>query len=116
MDIDGTTFHTSHINCLELQAVINGLNWRLHKLSHHRKRVLHLVDLQVVASILAKGRTSSFRLRKGAQKLDSLLLCSGIKLAVGYCHSSDNPSDVPSRWAEWKPASKSANKREDTFT
>ena len=100
--------HTTHINCLELHAVINSLNWRLRKLSHHRKRVLYLVDSQVVASIISKGRTSSYRLRKGIQKLNSLLLASGIKLAVGYCHTSDNPADIPSRWAD-KTEKKSAS-------
>lgn len=102
--------HTSHINCLELQAVINSLNWRLRKLSRHRKRVLHLIDSQVVASIITKGRTSSFRLRKGIQKLNSLLLASGIRLAIGYCHTSDNPADIPSRWAD-KSGKKTENKK-----
>ena len=100
--------HTSHINCLELQAVINSLDWRLRKLSNHRKRVLHLVDSQVVASIISKGRTSSFRLRKGIQKLNSLLLASGIKLAIAYCHTTDNPADIPSRWADRQSDAKNA--------
>lgn len=98
--------HTSHINCLELQGVINSLQWRLRKLGAHRKRVLHLVDSQVVASVIAKGRTSSFRLRKGIQKLNALLVASGIRFSVGYCHTSDNPADLPSRWASKKPAKK----------
>ena len=107
--------HPAHINALELQAVVNSLNWRLRKLSNHRKRVLHLIDSQVVACVIAKGRTSSFRLRKALQKLNSLLLTSGIKLAVAYCHTSDNPSDIPSRWAE-RPTSKSGNKKGERST
>lgn len=98
--------HTSHINCLELQGVINSLQWRLRKLGAHRKRVLHLVDSQLVASVIAKGRTSSFRLRKGIQKLNALLVASGIRFSVGYCHTSDNPADLPSRWASKKSAKK----------
>lgn len=94
--------HTSHINALELQAVVSSLQWRLRKLSNYRKRVLHLVDSQVVACVIAKGRTSSYRLRKGLQKLNSLLLASGVKLCVGYCHTSENPADIPSRWSETK--------------
>ena len=97
--------YPSHINALELQAVVNGVSWRLRKLSNHRKRVLHLVDSQVVASIISKGRTSSFRLKKGIQRLNTLLLCSGVKLAVGYIHTTDNPADLPSRWAD-KPSEK----------
>eukprot|EP00438_Fugacium_kawagutii_P003614 Skav205175 [mRNA] locus=scaffold1525:127953:129509:- [translate_table: standard] len=102
--------HTSHINCLELQAVINSLNWRLRKIGAHRKRVLHLVDSQVVASVIAKGRTSSFRLRKGIQKLNCLLVASGIRISVGYCHTSDNPADLPSRWANNKFVKKNGDK------
>eukprot|EP00438_Fugacium_kawagutii_P036537 Skav228171 [mRNA] locus=scaffold1728:18157:20618:+ [translate_table: standard] len=53
--------HSAHINCLELQSVVNSIQWRLRRSSHHRKRVLHLVDSQVVASVIAKGRTSEAR-------------------------------------------------------
>ena len=106
----------SHINCLELQAVVNSLNWRLRKLGNHRKRVLHLVDSQVVASIVAKGCTSSFRLRKALQKLNQLLLASGIKLSIAYCHTTDNPADIPSRWADRKKIKRNAatSEREST--
>ena len=108
----------SHINCLELQAVVNSLNWRLRKLGNHRKRVLHLVDSQVVASIVAKGRTSSFRLRKALQKLNQLLLASGIKLSIAYCHTTDNPADIPSRWADRKKIKRNAatSERESTWS
>jgi hypothetical protein len=94
--------HHSHINALELQGVVNSLQWRLRKLANYRKRVLHLVDSQVVASVVAKGRTSSFRLRKGLQKLNSLLVTSGIRFCIAYCHTSENPADIPSRWSERK--------------
>lgn len=97
--------HSAHINCLELQAVVNSIQWRLRRSGSHRRRVLHLVDSQVVAAIIAKGRTSSFRLRRGLKRLNSLLVASGVTLCVGYVHTSDNPSDIPSRWA-----SKSAGK------
>lgn len=105
--------HTSHINALELQAVVNSLQWRLRKLGNYRKRVLHLVDSQVVACVVAKG-TSSYRLRKGVQKLNALLLAAGVKLCVAYCHASENPADIPSRWAESKRAKKPGSKRERT--
>ena len=47
--------HASHINVLELQATVNALQWRLRKVSRFRHRVLHLVDNQVVASVISKG-------------------------------------------------------------
>ena len=95
----GINFVKLPINCLEFQAVINGLRWRLRKFSNSRQRVLHLVDSQVVACVIAKERTSSFRLRKGLQKLSTLLVASGCRLCVGYCHTSENPADIPSRWS-----------------
>ena len=57
---------------LELQAVRNGLKWRLRKSTNGRCRVLHLIDNQVVCSIIAKGRSSSLRLKRGLKKLNSL--------------------------------------------
>jgi len=47
--------HASHINVLELQPTVNALQWRLRKVSRFRHRVLHLVDNQVVASVISKG-------------------------------------------------------------
>ena len=91
--------HSAHINVLELQAVLNGLKWRLRKSTNGRCRVLHLIDNQVVCSIIAKGRSSSLRLKRGLKKLNSLVLASGVVLAVGYVATDSNPSDIPSRWA-----------------
>ena len=90
----------AHINVLELQAVTNAVKWRLRKLHSEPYRALHLIDSQVVCAIVAKGRTSSFRLRKGLSKLNCLLLASGLILIVGYVSTDSNPSDIPSRWAE----------------
>ena len=61
----------AHINVLEMQAVVNGMRWRLRKLSRFQHRILHLVDNQVVASVIAQGRSSSFRRRKSINKLTS---------------------------------------------
>lgn len=104
--------HSAHINCLELQAFVNSVQWRLRSLTNHRKRVLHLVDSQVVASVVAKGRTSSFRLRKALQRLNTLVLASGLKVAVAYIHSTDNPADIPSRWADKKPKKPNGKSKE----
>ena len=94
--------HSSHINVLELQALVHALQWRLRKTSRFRHRVLHLIDNQVVASVVAKGRSSSFRLRRAVEKLTALLIAGEIRLAVGYVATDDNPSDLPSRWAKSK--------------
>lgn len=62
----------AHINCLELQAVLNAVKWRLRKAARCNQRILHLVDSQVVAAILAKGRSSSFRLQLTLSKYAAL--------------------------------------------
>ena len=55
--------YPAHINVLEVQAVVNSLQWRLRKTLQSNKRVLHLIDNQVCASVIPKGRTSSRRLQ-----------------------------------------------------
>ena len=88
----------AHINALELQAVLNSVKWRLRRQHSAPQRVLHLIDSQVVCAIVTKGRTSSFRLRRGLAQLNALLLASGLVLVVGYVATDCNPSDIPSRW------------------
>ena len=82
--------HPAHINVLELQGLVNALQCR---------RLLHLVDSQVIAAVVAKGRSSSYRLRKGLLRLSSLCVAGGLQLAIGYVATHDNPADLPSRWA-----------------
>lgn len=69
-------------------------------------RILHLVDSQVVAAILAKGRSSSFRLQLALAKHAALVVASGTVVAVGYVDTRDNPSDIPSRWFDGLPLPK----------
>eukprot|EP00438_Fugacium_kawagutii_P028805 Skav222861 [mRNA] locus=scaffold2201:87314:93953:- [translate_table: standard] len=83
--------HKAHINVLEMQAVVNSLQWRLRRSSQAQKRVLHLIDNQVCASVIVKGRSSSRRLHKALLKLNALCLASGLYLSIGYLHSEDNP-------------------------
>ena len=114
--IHGYTWrHSAHINVLELQAVVNSMQWRLRRTERFRKRVLHLVDNQVVASVLAKGRTSSQRLHKALNKLHALCLAGGLYLSIGYVNTHDNPSDIPSRWAPMKDKGKFGKRRARAF-
>ncbi|CAE7392395.1 abcC8 [Symbiodinium microadriaticum] len=92
--------HSAHINVLELQAVVNSLKWRLRKVGGGNCRILHLIDNQAVCGIIAKGRTSSSRLKPGLRKLNALVLASGVVMAVGYVATDSNPSDIPSRWSQ----------------
>ena len=102
--------HAAHINVLELQAVVNGLQWRLRKVRKGSKRYLHLVDSQVVSAILGKGRSSSRRLQPALSKLWSLCLATGAYLCVGYVNTLDNPSGIPSRWGPTKDSAKKGKK------
>ena len=106
--------HRSHINVLELQAVVHAMQWRLRRLSAFRSRVLHLVDNQVVAAVITKGRSSSFRLKRALQKLSSLVLAGELRLAIGYVATDDNPSDLPSRWASSMTGTRSNTVRKES--
>jgi len=87
-----------HINKLELRAVLNASRWRLRSERGLRQRYLHLVDSQVVAGVLAKGRSSSYKLKIITKKISALHLAGFVWPLWGYLHTDDNPSDVPSRW------------------
>ena len=89
----------AHINVLELQATLNAIKWRLRKAQNLKMRILHLIDNQAVCAIVAKGRCSSFRLKLGLKKLNSLVLAGGLVCAMGYVATDANPNDIPSRWS-----------------
>ena len=90
----------SHINLYELLALFHSVKWRLRSAKNIGSRVLHLIDSQVVVSICSKGRTASKKLRGTLQRLNAWILAGGLLPCYAYVHSSDNPADKPSRWAE----------------
>ena len=90
--------HEDHINVLELEALYQSLRWRVRGGRSFNKRLLHLVDSQVVLGVTAKGRSSSKKLNRVVKKLNVLLLGSHIYLLLGWVRSELNPADPPSRW------------------
>eukprot|EP00959_Pyramimonas_sp_CCMP1952_P018587 392716-Pyramimonas_sp.AAC.1 len=52
-----------HIDALEIQAAVNTIKWRLRSGQGRPRRMVRLIDSQVAASVLAKGRNSSRVLR-----------------------------------------------------
>ena len=66
-----------HINALEMRAVLTTLKWRIHHKHQVNCRFLHLVDSLVVLHALARGRSSSRKLRSTLSRINALLLCSG---------------------------------------
>ena len=85
-----------HINRLELEAADLTLKWRLRS-GARGKRFLHLLDSRVAISVVARGRTSSFRLRGVTRRLGARQLAGGMYVAWGYVRSGLNVSDAPSR-------------------
>eukprot|EP00435_Cladocopium_sp_Y103_P034676 s555_g9.t1 len=89
-----------HINVLEMRAVLTSLKWRLQHKAQVGCRLLHLVDSLVVLHALARGRSSSRKLRSSLSRINALLLCSSSVALWGYVHTEQNPADRPSRWGK----------------
>ena len=88
---------SEHINVLEMRAVLTALKWRFARKGWIRARFLHLVDSQVCLHALARGRSSSRKLRRTLLRINSLLLASGAQGVWTYVHTELNPADRPSR-------------------
>ena len=88
-----------HINVLECRAVVLMLRQRLREPSQLGIRFLHLVDSRVCLGMIAKGRTSSLRLRRVLGKVNALLVAGHCGMTLGFCRTHLNPSDRPSRRA-----------------
>ncbi|CAK0793653.1 unnamed protein product, partial [Prorocentrum cordatum] len=67
-----------HINALEIQAAVNTIKWRLRSGQGHPRRMLHLIDSQVAASVLTKGRSSSRVLRMHVKRWGALCWATGL--------------------------------------
>ena len=87
-----------HINSLELRAVLTTLTWRVQHKRMVGSRFLHLIDSLVVLHALARGRSSSRKLRSTLSRINALLLCSSNQALWGYVRTDLNPADRPSRW------------------
>ena len=85
-----------HINLSELRAFELMLWWRL-RAKARRRRFLHLVDSQVVLSVLGRGRTSSRRLRPTLRSVFARALSAGVFFTIGFVQSGLNVADIPSR-------------------
>ena len=79
-----------HINVLELRAVLTTLRWRIEQLGQMNLRSLHLIDSLVVLHALARGRSSSRKMRKTMMRIDSLLLACGLSPIWAYVDTHQN--------------------------
>ena len=69
---------TEHINVLELRAALTSVKWSIERFQHFDTRCVHLVDSLVVLHSLARGRSSSRKMRRTLMRLNSYLLASGL--------------------------------------
>ena len=90
-----------HINILEMRSVLTTIKWWLKKKKVQSLKFLHLVDSLVVLHSLARGRTSSVKLRRTLRRINSLLLGSDLHPIWAYVRTSQNPADRPSRRGGW---------------
>ena len=90
--------HDEHINALELRAILATLRWRLEHQLHLGVRFVHLTDSMVCLHALARGRSSSRKLRRTMSRMNALLLAGHVHPFWGYVHTDQNPADKPSRW------------------
>eukprot|EP00438_Fugacium_kawagutii_P027558 Skav207077 [mRNA] locus=scaffold1909:466964:476771:+ [translate_table: standard] len=68
-----------HINALELRAVLASLRYRLEHRLQFSCRMIHLVDSLVCLHALARGRSSSRRLRRTLARVNALILAGNVQ-------------------------------------
>lgn len=88
---------SEHINVLQTCAYLLSFRWRLRRASSIGTRYVHLVDSMVTMNAMAKGRSSSQRLRKVLLRINALDLAGRLAPALAYVRSHRNPADKPSR-------------------
>ena len=89
-----------HITLLECLAAHMALAWRLGHLKEIRHRFLHLIDNQSSLAVLAKHRSTSKALNRICRRSAALILATGVRRALGYCATDNNPADEGSRSAK----------------
>lgn len=86
-----------HINVLEMRAILTTVKWLAQKQQLQGVRLVHLTDNLVCLHALARGRTSSRKLRRTLIRIQSILLRHDLHPLWAYVHTSANPADRPSR-------------------
>ena len=87
--------HSSHINVLELQAILLGIKYQILRLQACDQRIFQLTDSYVCQSVVSKGRTSisSIQLTRVLNYIAAHLLGFGLRLILAHVESGDNPAD-----------------------
>ena len=95
-----------HINLEEAQALLRYVRWILRSKTRLCRRIVILVDSQVVIWAVTKGRSGSAPLNRLLRKLAAVTFAGGLILHCIFVPSAHNPSDWPSRGgpATWPEA------------
>ena len=93
--------HSSHINILELLAVVYYIEQTSNSSRNFHTRIIHLLDSQVTCAILSKGRSSSKQLNRILRRLAATLLASDTMLLPLWTSTTWQPADRGSRlWSD----------------
>ena len=79
--------NTEHINLLEMRAVLTALRWRIEKHQVIKCKFVHLLDSLVCLHSLARGRSSSRKLKRSLLRINSLLLATKCHAVWAYVHT-----------------------------
>ncbi|CAK0895307.1 unnamed protein product, partial [Prorocentrum cordatum] len=100
--------NSTHINVRELQAAASGTRWRARKVVQHGGRFLHLVDSQVVAAIVTRGRSSSRKLQPILMRRMAVVVAADMHPLNGCVVSEDNPAWLGAQGARATRAARAA--------
>ena len=92
--VSTTVDDDAHINLSELRAFASMLRLAV---DSGLSRVVCLVDSQVVAAVVSKGRSASFPLLCVLRRIAARLLLFGCRVVSVWVPSELNPADAPSR-------------------
>lgn len=87
----------THAGALEATAAAMSLERLARCRRYHSSRGILLVDAQVVAHALAKGRSSAPTLIRQVRRAAAVQLAADFRFMFPYIASEDNPADKPSR-------------------
>ena len=87
----------SHINVLELEAILLGIKHQVCRYKSVDKRIFQLSDSYICISVVSKGRSGSLQLNRVLRRVAAWLLGFGLHLIIAHVESTENPSDKGSR-------------------
>ena len=83
------------------------LRWRFRTETNIGTKFLHLVDSRVTLGVVAKGRTSSWRLRRALCKVNALMLAGFSTMRLGLCEPTSTRQTARQGVGEAKEAKRS---------